>query len=98
MNSFHCVGMGWCYIDGMGADPVSLAAMPPKSNNVQRSVRFPESYLPRLEAVAAALSRPGIEVTATDAIRYALELGLVAAEKELGLAGKPPAAAPKKPK
>lgn len=56
-----------------------------KSPNVQRSVRFPSQYLARLEAIAQKLGRPGFEATSTDAIRYALDLGIAAAEQELGI-------------
>ena len=53
-----------------------------KVPGVQTAVRLDPEMLARLDAVAAKLSRPGLEVTRADAIRIALATGLQAIEKE----------------
>jgi len=53
-----------------------------KGPTVQTAVRLDPEMVARLDAIAAKLSRPGLEVTRTDAIRIALLTGLQAIEKE----------------
>jgi hypothetical protein len=48
----------------------------------QVAVRLDAEVLRRLDAIAAKLSRPGLVLTRTDAIRIALLTGLQAIEKE----------------
>ena len=59
--------------------------MTPKKESpdkVQVAVRLDADVVARLDAVAAKLSRPGLELTRADAIRIALETGLRSIEKE----------------
>ena len=49
---------------------------------MQTAVRLDPELIARLDVIAAKLSRPGLEVTRTDAIRIALLTGLQAIEKE----------------
>ena len=48
----------------------------------QIAVRLDADVIGRLDAISAKLSRPGLAVTRTDAIRIALLTGLQAIEKE----------------
>jgi predicted transcriptional regulator len=48
----------------------------------QIAVRLDADVISRLDAVASKLTRPGLSVTRTDAIRIALLTGLQAIEKE----------------
>lgn len=43
-----------------------------QEQQVQTAVRFSESLLGRVDKIAARMSRPGIPVTRTDAIRAAV--------------------------
>lgn len=45
------------------------------------SVRLKPETIERLDAVAAKMSRPGLEVTRTDVVRMALDVGLRQMEK-----------------
>jgi hypothetical protein len=53
-----------------------------KGPTVQTAVRLDPDLIARLDAVAVKLSRPGLEVTRTDAMRICLLTGLQAIEKE----------------
>jgi hypothetical protein len=53
-----------------------------KGPTVQTAVRLDLELITRLDAVARKLSRPGLEVTRTDALRICLLTGLQAIEKE----------------
>lgn len=53
-----------------------------KAPNVQTAIRLEQSVLDRLDAAAAKLSRPGLIVTRSDAMRICLMTGLEAIEKE----------------
>ena len=53
-----------------------------KGPTVQTAIRLDPELIDRLDAVAAKLSRPGLEVTRSDAMRIALMTGLQAIEKE----------------
>jgi len=53
-----------------------------KGPTVQTAVRLDLELITRLDAVARKLSRPGLEVTSTDALRICLLTGLQAIEKE----------------
>ena len=53
-----------------------------KRPTVQTAIRLDPEVIGRLDAVAAKLSRPGLEVTRSDAMRIALLTGLQAIEKE----------------
>lgn len=66
------------------AHAVHVAA---KERQVQLTLRVPPGWVTRLEALAAAMSRP-VPITPTAALRYVVEKGLEAAEAEVGL--KPP--------
>ena len=53
-----------------------------KGPTQQIAVRLDADVIGRLDAIAGKMSRPGLEVTRTDAIRIALLTGLQAIEKE----------------
>lgn len=53
-----------------------------KGPTVQTAVRLDMELVARLDKIAGKMSRPGLEVTRTDAIRIALLTGLQAIEKE----------------
>jgi predicted transcriptional regulator len=53
-----------------------------KEPTVQTAVRLDAEVVARLDAIAAKMSRPGLEVTRTDALRIALMTGLEKIEKE----------------
>jgi hypothetical protein len=53
-----------------------------KAPTVQTAIRLDQDVLDRLDAVAAKLSRPGLSVTRSDAMRICLLTGLQAIEKE----------------
>ena len=53
-----------------------------KAPTVQTAVRLEAEVIARLDAIAAKMCRPGLEVTRTDALRIALMTGLQAIEKE----------------
>ena len=52
------------------------------SPTVQTAIRLDPELIARLDAVAAKLTRPGLEVTRSDAMRICLLTGLQAIEKE----------------
>lgn len=56
----------------------------PKGDH-QTAIRFPAAWVPRLQAVAGALSRPGIALTPSDALRAAIAEGLAVLEAQLQL-------------
>jgi hypothetical protein len=49
---------------------------------VQTAIRLDPELIARLDAVAGKLTRPGLEVTRSDAMRICLLTGLQAIEKE----------------
>jgi predicted DNA-binding protein len=51
----------------------------------QYTVRAPVEWEERMEAIAQALSRPGLEVKLADAMRVILARGMDELEKELGI-------------
>lgn len=53
-----------------------------KVPTVQTAVRLETDVIARLDAIAAKMSRPGLDVTRTDALRIALMTGMQAIEKE----------------
>lgn len=53
-----------------------------KTPAVQTAIRLDQSVIDRLDAAAAKLSRPGLAVTRSDAMRICLLTGLQAIEKE----------------
>jgi len=53
-----------------------------KGPTVQTGIRLDQEIIDRLDAVAAKLSRPGMSVTRSDAMRICLLTGLEAIEKE----------------
>lgn len=75
------------------SDPVSLGgatladpmATRRTERTIQTAVRFPASWLPRLERIAERLSSPGIDVSQAAAIRAVMSRGLDALEAELGI-------------
>jgi predicted DNA-binding protein len=63
--------------------------MPPKEPaTVQTAIRIPPEWVPRLQAVADALSRPGVPLTPSDAMRAAIAEGLTVLEAQLQIASK----------
>jgi len=73
----------------------------PTSDTSPITFRASTAWLPALDALAAKLSRPGIELTRTDAVRAACARGLALILAEEGLPpierhAAPPAAAPSK--
>jgi hypothetical protein len=58
------------------------AKKPAPDKTTQVAVRLSADLLRRLDGAARKLSRPGLEITRADAIRIALETGLVSIEKE----------------
>jgi len=69
--------------------------MKEKERTAQTAVRMPESWVPRLDALAAKLSQPGINVSQAAVIRAALARGIAALEAENGLL--PASNAPERP-
>lgn len=59
-----------------------MARKPEPAAKIQIAVRLEGDLVARLDAVAAKLSRPGLDITRADAIRVALEAGLTALENE----------------
>jgi predicted transcriptional regulator len=53
-----------------------------KGPTQQIAIRLDPDVISRLDAIATKLSRPGLSITRTDAIRVALLNGLHAIEKE----------------
>ena len=49
---------------------------------MQTAVRLDSEVIVHLDAIATKLSRPGLEVTRTDALRIALMTGIQVIEKE----------------
>jgi hypothetical protein len=62
--------------------PKTKTAPKDKTGNHQVAVRLDAEVIIRLDAIAAKLSRPGLAVTRTDAIRIALMTGMKAIEQE----------------
>ena len=58
------------------------AATKDKGPTVQTAVRLDPELIARLDAIAGKLSRPGLLVTRTDALRICLLTGLQQIEKE----------------
>lgn len=68
------------------------------SPHVQITLRVPIDWLPRADALAAALSQPGLELSRTDAMRRALAEGLEALERQHNVQKEPsPKPTKKKP-
>ena len=53
---------------------------PPADPSVQLAIRFDAAVVARIEALAQQLSRPGLAVTRSDALRVALMAGLASLE------------------
>ena len=72
--------------DTLNTDATGEETMPPKSDPSAKSqqigIRLEEDVIARIDAIAEKLSRPGLALTRTQAIRIALETGLKAIEKE----------------
>lgn len=69
----------------MGADAFPEVTMPKKTKDTpstQVGVRLDADLLRRLDALAARLSRPGLQLSRADAVRIALATGLDAIEAE----------------
>lgn len=52
----------------------------------QISIRLPEDWVGRLDAIAAALARPGTHASRADALRHVVATGLAPTEHALGIA------------
>jgi predicted DNA-binding protein len=57
-----------------------MAGRPAKSTT-QITLRVPDEWLPRADALAKKLSRPGLPTTRVDALRAAIATGFEALEK-----------------
>ena len=68
--------------DERGHDMGRTKTTKEKGPTVQTAVRLDPELIARLDAIAGKLSRPGLEVTRTDALRICLLTGLQAIEKE----------------
>lgn len=65
---------------------VDSAAMPREpSDSTQITCRVPNDWLPFFDEIATALSRPGLEITKTEAIRVCIARGLEELKAELKL-------------
>src|SRR5262245_42956476 len=65
---------------------VQSAAMPKTAKpKAQCTLRVPEEWLPRIDAIAKAMSRPGNEATRIETLLYLIEKGIAPAEKEQGI-------------
>src|SRR5262249_17431490 len=62
------------------------SGMKEKERTVQTAVRMPESWIPRLDAIAAKLGDTGLDVSQAAVIRVALARGIAALEEAHGLA------------
>ena len=67
--------------------------MAEKERTVQTAVRLPESWIPRLDAIAGKLGAAGLDVSQAAAIRVCLGRGIAALEAEHGIAPASPAPA-----
>jgi hypothetical protein len=54
----------------------------PSENTFQVTFKIPESWVTRADELAASMSRPGLTITRTDALRAAMGHGLAALEAE----------------
>lgn len=54
----------------------------PESESTQITLRVPDAWLERADALRGKLRAPGITVTRTDVLRIALARGLAAIENE----------------
>ncbi len=54
----------------------------PPSDSVQVAIRIPRAWVAQADALAKRLSRPGLELSRTDAFRAALAKGFEALEAE----------------
>lgn len=64
------------------------------TDTVQITARVPAEWLPLFDAVAAKLSRPGLALSRTDAVRLAVARGLEGLREELAIAAAPEGATP----
>ncbi len=62
-------------------------ARPATANDTPVSLRLPDVWLKRADALIEFLSKPGIGVTRSDVLRSAIARGLDAIEAERGAAG-----------
>jgi len=58
-------------------------------DSVQVALRLPAEWVARLDALARALSVPGLAVSSSDAMRVAMARGMAELEAERGLVDKP---------
>lgn len=70
-------------MDGYGVRWHTSAMPKDDGPTVQTAVRLPEEWMPRLQEIAARLSRPGIPIRTADAIRAAIAEGLTVLEGQL---------------
>jgi hypothetical protein len=54
----------------------STMPRPPSENTFQVTFKIPDSWVKKADDVASAMSRPGVTLTRTDALRAALAKGL----------------------
>jgi predicted transcriptional regulator len=55
---------------------------PPSENTFQITFKVPDEWIEKADALATAMSRPGLTITRTDALRQALARGLEALHAE----------------
>jgi predicted DNA-binding protein len=53
-----------------------------QEQQVQTAIRVPESWLDRLDKIAERMSRPGVRITRTEALRDALYRGIEVIEAD----------------
>jgi hypothetical protein len=63
----------------------SLPMPKPAKPKAQFTLRVPEEWLPRIDAIATAMSRPGNEATRIETLLYLIEKGFEPAEHEQGI-------------
>ena len=85
VNNMKTHAKTWTLLEG------STVPRPP-SDTVQVAIRIPREWLAKADELAKRISRPGVTMSRTDALRAAIAAGFAALEGE----GESPAAAKKK--
>jgi hypothetical protein len=66
----------------------STMPRPPSENTFQVTFKIPDAWIAQADALASAMSRPGLTITRTDALRQALAKGLDVLGAEIKKAGR----------
>jgi hypothetical protein len=61
---------------------------PASENTFQITFKVPEEWIAKADALAASMSRPGLTLTRTDALRQALAKGIEVLQAEAKKAGR----------